>query len=77
MKEILEQLREMLPNENFHMQPYSAEEQLLKLEKKYKISTFDFINKKKDISHIPLSDQDDWINILEVFILFGGCVKPK
>lgn len=70
MKEIIRQLQGILPAENFLLQPSSAEEHLMKMEKEYGISTADFIRKKVDISHIPSTIQEEWINVLEIYILF-------
>jgi hypothetical protein len=39
------------------------------------MSTYDFVNKKKDTSHIPSDKIEGWINTLETHLVFGGKVK--
>lgn len=72
---ILNQLKEILPAENFKAQPETAREELLQLEKKYQMNTSDFLVRKISMEIVPEEVQEQWINTLETFIQFGGSLK--
>lgn len=72
---ILNELKKIIPKENFKKEPESSADELKQYEENYNLSTIDFINKNKDVSHIPTEIQDNWINTLENYLIFGGKIE--
>ena len=73
--EILKELKKIVPKENFFKEPETSFNKLKAFELLYNISTFDFINKNKDISQIPIEAQDKWLNTIETHLVFGGNIE--
>jgi hypothetical protein len=71
---LLNELKKIVPKENFFKEPETSFNELKEFELRYNISTFDFINKNIDISHIPIEVQERWINTLETHLVFGGII---
>lgn len=69
---MLKQLRDLLPAENFKVQPDAARCEIIQLEKKYNINTYDFLKTPLELTNITDEDRDVWINTLDTFINFGG-----
>ena len=74
MEAMLEKLREIVPAENFKIEPESSEKELIELEKTYQVNTSDFLEKKCLIDHIPMEVQESWINKVDTFFLFNGSI---
>jgi hypothetical protein len=72
---LLNELKKIVPKENFFIEPETSHNELKDFESRYKISTFDFINKNKDISHIPIEVRERWINTTETYLVFGGIIE--
>ena len=72
IENMLEQLKDILPAENFKIQPAAALKELLHLEKEYNINTSKFIKDKTIATTIPEEVCEKWINTLETFISFNG-----
>ncbi|MEH7356802.1 hypothetical protein V7150_25165 [Neobacillus drentensis] len=72
---MLNQLKEILPAENFKIQPAAAREELLQLEREYKINTSNFIKDKTLATTIPEEVREKWINTLDTFINFNGSME--
>lgn len=73
--EVMKQLRDIVPSDNFQEQPKTARNDLINLEKKYSVNTSDFTEKKVDISHIPLNVRDDWLETLDTYFFYDGLVE--
>lgn len=75
IENMLDQLKKILPAENFKIQPAAAREELLQLEREYKINTSDFIEDKTLTTTIPEEVREKWINTLDTFINFNGSIE--
>lgn len=62
---MLKKLRDCLPNEQFKIQPDTARQELLNLEKTYNMNTKDFFENPRFAKLIPVKTCD-------TFITFGG-----
>lgn len=71
----LRQLKDIIPIENFKAQPAVALDELLKLERDYKLNTSTFINDIKSTTTIPDEVREKWINTLDTFINFDGSME--
>lgn len=69
---MLKKLRDCLPNEQFKIQPDTARQELLNLEKTYNMNTKDFFENPRFAKLIPVKTCDKWINTFDTFITFGG-----
>lgn len=74
IENMLEQLKNILPEDNFKIQPATAQKELLQLEREYKINTSDFI-KGSTLVTIPDEVCEKWINTLDIFINFDGSIE--
>lgn len=72
IENMLNQLKNILPAENFKVQPAAAFEELLELEKEYNINTSTFIASNDLASTLPEEVCERWINTLDTFINFNG-----
>ena len=72
---ILDELKEMLPEGNFQVQPKASKNKLMKMENEYGMTTREFIEMKKDISHISEDERYCWLNTLETYCNFGGIIE--
>lgn len=72
IEDMLDQLKKILPAENFKVQPAAAREELLQLERAYNINTSNFIEDKTLPTTIPEEVREKWINTLDTFISFNG-----
>lgn len=70
IQKMLEEVRSILPEENFQLQPETAEKELLGLEKKYKINTKDVLENICPI--LSEVDLNKWLRSYETFIDFNG-----
>lgn len=68
---IVNELKQILPKDNFRLQPDHSRQELSKLEEQYGITTEDLI-KGNYITDIPTEVCDRWIAELDTFINFGG-----
>lgn len=75
ISQIDNELKKILPKSNFHVQPETSKRKLSEFEIKYDMSTFEFVNLKKDISGIIEVERLDWLNTLETYCNFGGVVE--
>lgn len=75
IENMLNQLKEILPAENFKIQPAAAREELLQFEREYKINTSNFINDINLATTITEEDREKWINTLDTFINFNGSME--
>lgn len=75
MNDMLTELKKIVPPENFFEEPKTSLNEMRHFESTYRMSTYDFVNKKKDTSHIPPDKKEGWINTLETHLVFGGKVK--
>lgn len=75
IENILRQLKEILPAENFKVQPDTARNELIQLEKKYNINTNEFLNMPIEDTEITEEVREEWINKLDTFINFGGSIE--
>ncbi|MBE1556534.1 hypothetical protein [Sporosarcina limicola] len=75
IENMLDQLKDVLPAENFKIQPAAAREELLQLEDEYKINTSSFIENKSLSTNMPENVHDKWINTLDTFINFNGSME--
>ncbi|WDF50931.1 hypothetical protein PQ460_00310 [Paenibacillus sp. KACC 21273] len=73
--EMLNQLREILPVENFKTQPDSAHQELIDLEKTYRLNTLDFLNGKSNSMNFSEEIREKWINTLDIYIEFNGNIN--
>ena len=73
IQEMIEQLKEIVPPENFHVQPKTAKDTLLALEFAYQINTQDVLN-YTDFVQQKLSEEliEKWLNTYQTFKFFGG-----
>lgn len=71
--QIVDELKKILPESNFHVQPETSKRKLSEFEIKYDMSTF--VNLKKDISNITEIERLDWVNSMETYCNFGGVVE--
>lgn len=71
---ILKQLKEFLPEENFKVQPDTARQEILNLEKMYNVNTKDFFENPEFAKLIPEEICEKWINTFDTFITFGGSI---
>lgn len=71
--EMIEKLKEIVPPENFQLQPKSAKDALLALEFAYQINTNDVLN-NSDFVKQKLTEEviDKWLDTYQTFILFKG-----
>lgn len=72
IKSMLRELKEVIPAENFKIQPAAAREEILRLEKKYNVNTSDFIKNGVLIADTREDISEKWLNELETFITFNG-----
>ncbi|HHY20881.1 MAG TPA: hypothetical protein GX525_03150, partial [Bacilli bacterium] len=72
---MLNQLKDILPAENFKIQPAAAQDELLQLEREYNINTSDFIKNNICTQTIPEDVAEKWINTLDSFINFDGAIE--
>lgn len=75
IEDMLNQLRKILPAENFKVQPAAAREELLQLEREHNINTSNFIEDKTLAITIPEEVREKWINTLDTFISFNGSME--
>jgi len=71
-QETVKELNKIVPKENWKEQPITSLNEINRYEELYGISTFDFFNKNKDISVIPIEVQGKWINTVDTYFNFGG-----
>lgn len=74
IEDILKQLKEILPAENFKVQPDTARGELIQLEKKYNINTSYFLETPLEDTNVSEEDCDKWINTFDTYINFGGVI---
>lgn len=72
IENMLGQLKDILPAENFKIQPTAALAELLELEKKYQVNTSKVIGDKNLASTLTEEVLERWINTLDTFITFNG-----
>lgn len=75
ISQIIEELKEMLPESNFHVQPVTSKKKLIDLERNYDMTTYEFVNMKKDISIISEDKRLEWLDTLETYCNFGGVIE--
>jgi hypothetical protein len=75
IENMLKQLKEILPAENFKIQPAAAREELLQLERDYNINTSIFIQDTSLSMSVPEEVREKWIDILDTFINFNGSIE--
>lgn len=75
IQNMLNQLKDILPAENFKIQPAAARDELLQLEREYNINTSDFIKNNICTQTIPEDVAEKWINTLDTFINFDGAIE--
>jgi hypothetical protein len=75
IENMLKQLKEILPPQNFKNQPTAARDELLEFEKTYNINTSQFIEDKEKITSIPEEVREEWITTLDTFINFNGSIE--
>lgn len=69
---VIKQLQTILPTENFLKEPETSIRELQHFEKKYKLNTIDFIEKKYKDELVDLEDVEEWLNSYENFLFFEG-----
>lgn len=75
ISQIIEELKEILPESNFHVQPATSKKKLIDLERNYGMTTYEFVNMKKDISIISEGNRLEWLDTLETYCNFGGVIE--
>jgi len=75
IQQIVYELKKVIPKENFHIEPEASKNKLIEFERKYDMTTFEFVNLKKDVSNINEEERWDWLDALETYCLFGGIVE--
>lgn len=75
ISEIVDELKKILPEENFHVEPETSKNKLIELEDKYGMTTFEFANMLKDISRICEEERYYWLDTMETLIFFGGIIE--
>jgi len=75
IQQIIRELKEILPESNFHVQPETSKNKLIELERKYDMTTYEFVNMKKDISNVSEDERYHWLNTLETYCNFGGIIE--
>lgn len=55
--QIVTELKKVIPKENFHIEPETSKKKLSEFERKYTMSTYEFVNMQKDIYAICLKLQ--------------------
>lgn len=75
IENMLNQLKDILPSENFKVQPDAAHQELLLLESEYNINTSEFLKNPVCVEQIPREIRDKWINTLETFLNFDGSME--
>ena len=73
--QIVGELKKILPEENFHVEHETSKNKLIEMENKYGMTTFEFTNMTKDISHISEDERYSWLDTLETYCHFGGIVE--
>lgn len=71
MEHLMEQLRSLVPEENFKRQPETAKQKIIDLEQHYKVNTSSMLRGVKK-EYIPEEIIDIWINEYQTFKNFGG-----
>lgn len=72
---IVTELKKIIPKENFHIEPETSKKKLIELERKNEMTTYEFVNLKKDISNITEEERWIWLDTLETYCFFGGIVE--
>lgn len=67
VENILNELRTIIPEENFHLQPDSSLKVIFEMENKYGLSSEDFLNFGSKSFNINLEDREIWLNNLETY----------
>ncbi|WGT37922.1 hypothetical protein QH639_19160 [Lysinibacillus sp. 1 U-2021] len=75
ISQIIDELKKILPESNFYKQPETSKHKLSEYERKYEMSTFEFVNLKKDISNISEIERLDWLDSMETYCNFGGIIE--
>lgn len=75
ISQIVTELKKVIPKENFHIEPETSKSKLSEFEKRYNMTTFEFVNLKKDISNINEDERWVWLDTLETYCFFGGIVE--
>lgn len=73
--QIVDELKKIIPESNFYKQPEASQHKLSEFERKYSMSTFEFVNLKKDISSITELERLDWLDTMETYCNFGGIIE--
>lgn len=75
ISQIVTELKKVIPKENFHIEPKTSYSKLSEFERIYNITTYEFVNLKKDISNINEEERWAWLDALETYCFFGGIVE--
>ncbi|MGE7840702.1 hypothetical protein ACQKNX_07915 [Lysinibacillus sp. NPDC093712] len=73
--QIVTELKKVIPKENFYIEPETSKSKLSEFERKYNMTTYEFVNLKKDISKIDEDERWEWLDALETYCFFGGIVE--
>lgn len=75
ISQIITELKKVIPIENFHIEPETSKKKLSEFERKYNMTTYEFVNLKKDITNINEDERLSWLDTLETYCFFGGIVE--
>lgn len=75
ISQMVTELKKVIPKVNFHIEPETSKRKLSKFERKYNMTTYEFVNLKKDITNINEDERWGWLDTLETYCFFGGIVE--
>lgn len=71
---LIDELKKIVPKENFRLQPNSSLIEIIKLEEKYQLNTDIFLRNCNTLYGTQVTEKDSelWLNEFETFKLFHG-----